>query len=193
MINLLWVTQLIGEEARFEPCNPAPDSSLHFLRFGNVAELPLPFTLLSLVPSTHLALGNHLLNIQLDEMNEHVEEQLRQNSSGHGKGELIYGRKLDRNPQTESASVKVMPEARRRLEERKHFRGSNREEAWVVEHRDEAGIRLREHRAYLAACGHVRKVWQCHQVSIRPGSAGPRHLKGCLCSAGCRAGQRGLT
>ena len=35
-----------------------------------------------------------------------------------------------------------------------------------------------DHRAYLAACGHVRKVWQCHQVSICAGSAGPRHLKG---------------
>ena len=30
--------------------------------------------LLSLVPSTHLALGNHLLNTQLDERNEQLEE-----------------------------------------------------------------------------------------------------------------------
>ena len=76
--------------------NPATQlQSPHFQHFSHEAELPPPFTRLSLVPSTYLALGNHLMNTQLEERNEQLEEQSRQNSSGLGKGGLIYGIKLE--------------------------------------------------------------------------------------------------
>lgn len=111
-------------------------------------------------------------------MNKQLEEKLRQNSSGHGKGGLIYGRKLEDWIRTDRVCVHGGDdEARRRPGggELSNVVATGRRREGVVRCKVGAGVQMRNHRAYLAACRMVcvRKVQKCQQVSMYTKSIDP--------------------